>query len=56
MSDSQLADVLKQRAADPLFFMKIEADKTVPYGRVAEFMAIAQHAGVTNLSFVTIRQ
>lgn len=54
MSDTQLADILKQRAADPLFFMKIEADKTVPYGRVAEFMAIAQHAGVTNLSFVTI--
>ena len=56
MSDTQLADVLKQRTMDPLFFMKIEADKTVPYGRVAEFMAIAQHAGVTNLSFVTIRQ
>ena len=56
MSDTQLADVLKQRAMDPLFFMKIEADKTVSYGRVAEFMAIAQHAGVTNLSFVTVRQ
>jgi biopolymer transport protein ExbD len=56
MSDTQLADVLKQRAMDPLFFMKIEADKTVPYGRVAELMAIAQQAGVTNLSFVTVRQ
>ncbi|WP_239253681.1 ExbD/TolR family protein [Candidatus Nitrotoga sp. M5] len=56
MSDAQLADVLKQRAIDPLFFMKVEADKTVPYGRVAEFMAIAQSAGVANLSFVTITQ
>ena len=56
MSDTQLADVLKQRALDPLFFMKVEADKTVPYGRVAEFMAIAQSAGVSNLSFVTIAQ
>jgi len=56
MSDAQLADVLKQRAMDPLFFMKVEADKTVPYGRVAEFMAIAQSAGVANLSFVTITQ
>ena len=56
MSDTQLADALKQRAMDPLFFMKIEADKTVPYGRVAELMAIAQQAGVTNLSFVTVRQ
>ena len=56
LSDSQLAEVLKQRAVDPQFQMKIEADKAVPYGRVAEFMAIAQQAGVTNLSFVTIRQ
>ena len=56
LSDSQLAEILKQRAVDPQFQMKIEADKAVPYGRVAEFMAIAQHAGVTNLSFVTIRQ
>lgn len=56
MNDTQLADALKQRALDPLFFMKVEADKTVPYGRVAEFMAIAQHAGVTNLSFVTVTQ
>lgn len=56
LSDSQLADILKQRAVDPEFQMKIEADKAVPYGRVAEFMAIAQHAGVTNLSFVTIRK
>lgn len=56
LSDSQLAETLKQRAADPQFQMKIEADKAVPYGRVAEFMAIAQRAGVTNLSFVTIRQ
>ena len=54
MSDVQLAETLKLKAADPLFFMKIEADKRVPYGRVAEFMAIAQHAGVTSLSFVTI--
>lgn len=54
MNDSQLAETLKQRAIDPLFSIKIEADKTVPYGRVAEFMAIAQHAGVSNLSFVTV--
>nr|SPS06465.1 Biopolymer transport protein ExbD [Candidatus Nitrotoga fabula] len=54
VTDTQLADILKQKAVDPLFIMKIEADKTVPYGRVAEFMAIAQHAGVTSLSFVTI--
>ena len=45
-----------ERAANPQFQMKIEAVKTVPYGRVAEFMAIVQHAGVVNLSFVTIRQ
>lgn len=54
MTDVQLADMLKQRATDAQFQLQIEADKTVPYGRVAELMAIAQHNGVSKLSFVTI--
>lgn len=56
LTDAQLATTLRQRATDPQFQMKIEADKSVPYGRVAEFMAIAQNAGVTNLSFITVRR
>ena len=54
ISDVQLTVILKQRATDPQFQLQIEADKTVAYGRVAELMAIAQHSGVSKLSFVTI--
>jgi len=53
-SDEQLAAMLKLRAADALFQLQIEADKSVPHGRVAELMAIAQRSGVSKLSFVTV--
>ena len=39
---------------DPQFHIQIEADQTVPYGRVAELLAIAQRAGVSKLSFLTL--
>jgi biopolymer transport protein ExbD/biopolymer transport protein TolR len=32
----------------------VSADKAVPYGRVAEIMAIAQANGVTKMSFVSV--
>ncbi len=54
LDDSHLAGTLKQRAADPEFQVQVEADKAVPYGRVAELIAIAQHAGVGKLSFMTV--
>ena len=54
LSNEQLGDLLKQRATDPQFQLQIEADKLVPYGRVAELMAIAQRGGVIKLSFVTV--
>lgn len=54
LSDAQLVEILKQRAEDAQFQLQIEADKLVPYGRVAELMAMAQRAGVSKLSFVTI--
>jgi len=54
ISDSSLADILHQRATNPQFQLQIEADKVVPYGRVAELMALAQHAGVVKLSFLTL--
>jgi biopolymer transport protein ExbD len=52
VNDTQLAEVLKQRGAETQ--LQIEADKAVPYGRVAELMALAQHSGVSKLAFVTI--
>jgi biopolymer transport protein ExbD len=54
LNDIQLADMLKQRASDQQFQLQIEADRMVPYGRVAELMAIAQRSGVIKLSFVTV--
>lgn len=55
LTDVQLTEILKQRATDDIQFqLQIEADKLVPYGRVAELMAIAQRSGVSKLSFVTV--
>ena len=55
LSDEGLAEMLHDRAAaDGAFQLQIEADKAVPYGRVAELMAIAQRAGVAKLSFLTL--
>ncbi|MBI4808239.1 MAG: biopolymer transporter ExbD [Nitrosomonadales bacterium] len=54
VSDEGLADILRQRAVDPLFQLQIEADNAVPYGRVAGLMALAQKAGVSKLSFITL--
>ena len=54
VSDAGLAELLHQRAADPQFQLQIQADTAVNYGRVAQVMATAQHAGVTKLSFITI--
>jgi len=54
VSDAGLAEILHKRAVDPAFQLQIEADKAVPYGRIAELMALAQHAGVAKLSFITM--
>jgi biopolymer transport protein ExbD len=54
VSDAGLAEMLHERAADPQFQLQIEADSAVPYGRVAQLMALAQHAGVSKLSFITL--
>ena len=54
LSDQGLAEMLKSRAVDPQFQLQIQADTAVNYGRVAEVMAIAQKAGVSKLSFLTV--
>jgi biopolymer transport protein ExbD len=53
VNDRELASDLKQQSGTPQFQLQINADKAVPYGRVAEIMAIAQSNGVTKLSFVS---
>ena len=54
LSDQGLAEMLKTRAVDPQFQLQIQADQAVNYGRIAQIMAIAQKAGVSKLSFITI--
>jgi biopolymer transport protein ExbD len=54
INDQQLAAELKQQSSTPQFQLQVSADKAVPYGRVAEIMAIAQVNGVTKMSFVSV--
>lgn len=53
VNDRELATELKQQSGTPQYQLQVNADKAVPYGRVAEVMAIAQANGVTKLSFVS---
>jgi len=46
--------MLGAHAADPSFELQIQADAAVPYGRVAQIMAIAQKSGIARLSFLTV--
>ena len=50
---SDLVEKLKIISQDQKSQLQISADQTVPYGRVAEMMALAQANGVTKLSFLT---
>ena len=54
VTDQELVNELKKVSADEQFQLQIQADKLVPYGRIAEVMALAQVASVLRLSFVTI--
>jgi len=55
LSDKELAQQLAEAAAGKdNFELHVHADEAVPYGRVAQIMAIAQHAGVSKLSFMTM--
>jgi biopolymer transport protein ExbD len=54
VNDQQLESELTQQSSTPQFQLQVSADKAVPYGRVAEIMAIAQSSGVTKMSFVSV--
>ncbi len=55
ISDDDLAKQLAESAVGKDDYeLHIHADEDVPYGRVAQIMAIAQHAGVSKLSFMTM--
>lgn len=54
VSDKDLGQLLKDKSSIPQFQLQVSADKAVPYGRVAEIMAMAQANGVTKMSFVSL--
>ena len=55
LDDKKLAEQLAEAAAGKDDFeLHVHADEAVNYGRVAQIMAIAQHAGVSKLSFMTM--
>lgn len=49
-----LGEALRQRLrTEPNLAVQFEIDQTIPYGKAAEILAIAQHAGITKLSLQT---
>ena len=54
MTAEQLAEKLSARHAEnPDITVQFEVDEKVPYGKAAEVLAIAQHAGITKVSLQT---
>lgn len=53
ISEAALSDTLKQAALGSDGRVYVRADKTVPYGRVAEIMAQVTTAGFTKVALVT---
>ena len=47
------AELARVAAAAPDTEIQLRADTAVPYGRVAQFMALAQAAGLARIGFVT---
>jgi biopolymer transport protein TolR len=43
----------ERQAQNPALTVQFEVDETVSYGKAAEVLAIAQHAGITRLSLQT---
>jgi biopolymer transport protein ExbD len=48
--EQQLRDLQK---ADPEISVQLQADTAVPYGKVAQAMAVAHKAGISKLAFIT---
>lgn len=54
MTAEQLAEKLSARHREnPEITVQFEVDEKVPYGKAAEVLAIAQHAGITKVSLQT---
>jgi biopolymer transport protein ExbD len=53
VSEAQLKIQMMADGQAPHYQLQVQADEAVPYGRIAQVMALAQGAGLQRLSFVT---
>ena len=54
MDTATLGQKLSERLAqNPELTVQFEVDEKIPYGKAAEVLAIAQHAGITRISLQT---
>lgn len=53
VSEAQLKKQMMADGQAPHYQLQVQADEAVPYGRIAQVMALAQGAGLQRLSFVT---
>lgn len=53
VSEAQLKIQMMADGQAPHYQLQVQADEAVPYGRIAQVMALAQGAGLKRLSFVT---
>ncbi len=54
VSDAEFIAQLQSDKANGTLQLQVHADESVSYGRMAQVMALAQSAGVHNLSFMTL--
>lgn len=54
VSDVELAAQLQADKTNAQMQLQLHADESVPYGRIAQVMALVQASGVSKLSFVTL--
>lgn len=54
ISDLELKAQMAADGKAPHYQLQVQADEAVPYGRIAQIMALAQAAGLQKLTFVTV--
>lgn len=54
VNDVELVKLIQAKFKDKDLYLEVHCDKAVPYGRLAQIMAMAQKNGALKLSFVTL--
>ena len=56
VSEAELKAQMTADGQSTHYQLQVQADEAVPYGRIAQVMALAQAAGLQRLTFVTLPQ